>query len=38
MDKHVRKCVLIAGAFATMSLGNVHQMQASVINVPEVAQ
>lgn len=38
MDKHVRKCVLIAGAFATMSLGNVHQMKASVINVPEVAQ
>lgn len=26
MDKNVRKCVLIAGAFAALSVGNVQQV------------
>ncbi len=29
MDKNVRKCVLIAGAFAAFSVGNVQQVWAS---------
>lgn len=38
MDKNVRKCVLIAGAFATISIGNVHPAWASETSMLEVAQ
>ena len=38
MDKPVIKCVLIAGAFATISIGNVHPAWASETSMLEVAQ
>lgn len=38
MDKNVRKCVLIAGAFAALSVGNVQQVWASGTNASEVMQ
>lgn len=38
MDKNVRKCVLIAGAFAALSVGNVQQVWASGANASEVMQ
>lgn len=38
MDKNVRKCVLIAGAFAALSVGNVQQVWASGTNVSGVMQ
>lgn len=38
MDKNVRKCVLIASAFAAVSMGNVPQVWASEFDLLEVAQ
>lgn len=38
MDRNVRKCVLIAGAFAAISMGNTHQLWASEAHLSEIAQ
>ena len=38
MNKNVKRCALVAGAFAMASMGNVYQVQASELHVSEVLQ
>lgn len=38
MNKNVKRCVLVAGALTMISVGNVHQAQASGIEASEVLQ
>ena len=33
MNKNVKRCALVAGAFAMASMGNVYQVQASELHV-----
>lgn len=38
MNKNVKRCALVAGAFAMASMGNVYQVQASELHASEVLQ
>ena len=38
MNKNVKRCALVAGAFAMVSMGNVYQVQASELHASEVLQ
>lgn len=38
MNKNVKRCVLVAGALTMISVGNVHQMQASGVEASELLQ
>lgn len=38
MNKNVKRCALVAGAFAMASMGNVYQVQASGLHASEVLQ
>lgn len=38
MNKNVKRCALVAGAFAMASMGNVYQVQASELHALEVLQ
>ncbi|WP_440440776.1 SusC/RagA family TonB-linked outer membrane protein [Phocaeicola plebeius] len=38
MNKNVKRCALVAGAFAMASMGNVYQVQASELHASEVVQ
>lgn len=38
MNKNVKRCALVAGAFAMISMGNVYQVQASELHASEVLQ
>lgn len=38
MNKNVKRCALVAGAFAMVSMGNVYQVQASELHASEVVQ
>lgn len=38
MNKNVKRCALVAGAFAMASMGNVYQVQASELHASEVWQ
>ena len=38
MNKNVKRCALVAGAFAMVSMGNVYQVLASELHASEVLQ
>lgn len=38
MNKNVKRCALVAGTFAMVSMGNVYQVQASELHASEVLQ